>query len=317
MMQHFLKETDFPKEKLPRLFALARQLKERRRRFDFSHAPLAGRTWLLLFHKNSTRTRVSFEAGVSELGARAIFLQEESMQMKRGETIADTAKTLSRYAHGLIIRTHGHGVVEEFAREGSVPVINALTDFLHPCQTYSDAFTLAETWSSGNPEPAALKGRKLAFLGDCAGNMANSWILGAHLFGMDIALAGPEAYAPGKAVTALLEREGFTPRYHFTADPLEAVRRADAVYTDVWVSMGMEEESACRLEAMKPYQVTVPLIESAAPGAVFMHCLPAHPGQEAAREALDHPRSVVFEQAENRLHMQKALLCMLSQSPAE
>ena len=316
-MKHFLKETDFTKDELIELFALAKQLKENRRQGDLTFVPLAGQTWILLFHKNSTRTRVSFEVGARELGGNPIFLHEESIQMKRGESIADTAKVLSRYAHGLIIRTHGHEIVEEFAREGSLPVINALTDFLHPCQTYSDAFTLAEHWNPGQPNPDALRGRKLAFLGDCAANMANSWLLGAHLFGMEIALAGPEEYAPAGDIRQLLKKEGFSPRDHFTTDPREAVQGADVIYTDVWVSMGQEEEEDRRLEAMKPYQVTVEMLEQAAPEAVFMHCLPAHPGQEVAREALDDPRSIIFDQAENRLHMQKALLSRLAQQPGD
>lgn len=315
-MKHFLKETDFKASELPALFARARELKSTRGQAN-APKPLAGQTWALIFSKSSTRTRVSFEVGLHELGANPLFLNKNDIQMGRGETIEDTAKVLSRFVHGLIVRTFDHGDVERLAAAGTVPVINALTDFLHPCQIYTDAFTMAERWGRGATDAAgffgALRGRKIAFLGDTACNMANSWILGAALFGMKIALAGPREFAPAAELDAALVREGFDPKtaYEFTTDPFRAVQGADVVYTDVWVSMGKEEETKERLRTMAPYAVTGKLFAAAKPDALFMHCLPAHAGEEVMQEILDNPRSIIFDQAENRLHMQKAILAAL------
>lgn len=314
-MKHFLKETDFTRSELPKLFALARELK-RKRGAKSAPKPLAGHTWALIFSKSSTRTRVSFEVGIHELGGNPLFLNKNDIQMGRGETIEDTARVLSRFVHGLVVRTFDHSDVERLAAAGSVPVINALTDFLHPCQIYTDAFTMIERWAKGTSGAAlfgSLKGRKIAFLGDTACNMANSWILGANLFGMKIALAGPKEFAPAKELDAALEKEGFDPRsaYQFTTDPLEAVRGADVVYTDVWVSMGKEEETKARIKVMSPYAVTGKVFAGAKRDALFMHCLPAHAGEEVTQEVLDNPRSIIFDQAENRLHMQKAIMASL------
>src|SRR3954468_6246822 len=194
-MKHFLKETDFTRSELPKLFASARELKRTRGKRG-APTPLKGQTWALIFSKSSTRTRVSFEVGIHELGGNPLFLNRNDVQLGRGETIEDTAKVLSRFVHGLIVRTFDHRDVEQLAASGSVPVINALTDFLHPCQIYTDAFTMAERWAKGANLVGALRGRKIAFLGDTACNMANSWILGANLFGMKISLAGPEGLEP-------------------------------------------------------------------------------------------------------------------------
>jgi ornithine carbamoyltransferase len=314
-MKHFLKETDFTRSELPNLFALARELK--RSRGKKSHPrPLAGQTWALIFSKSSTRTRVSFEVGIHELGGNAIFLNKNDIQMGRGETIEDTARVMSRFVHGLVVRTFDHSDVERLAVAGSIPVINALTDFLHPCQIYTDAFTMMERWAKGSTGKAlfeSLRGRKIAFLGDTACNMANSWILGANLFGMKIALAGPKGFAPSDEFNTALEREGYDPKtgYTFTTDPMEAVRDADVVYTDVWVSMGKEEETKARIKQMSPYAVTAGVFAGAKRDAFFMHCLPAHAGEEVSQEVLDNPRSIIFDQAENRLHMQKAILAAL------
>jgi ornithine carbamoyltransferase len=315
-MKHFLQETDFARSELPKLFALARDLKRKRGKKG-APRPLAGQTWAMIFSKSSTRTRVSFEVGVHELGGNAIFLNKNDIQMGRGETIEDTARVMSRFVHGLIVRTFEHSDVERLATAGTVPVINALTDFLHPCQIYTDAFTMMERWAKGTGGAAlfgSLRGRKIAFLGDTACNMANSWILGANHFGMKIALAGPKGFAPAPALDALLERQGFDPKsaYRFTTDPLEAVRDADVVYTDVWVSMGKEEETKARIRQMSPYAVTGRVFAAAKPDALFMHCLPAHAGEEVTQEVLDHPRAIVFDQAENRLHLQKAVLATLA-----
>ncbi len=310
-MRHFLKETDFKESELPELFAQARDFKTQRG----SHArPLAGQTWALIFAKSSTRTRVSFEVGIHELGGNPLFLNAGDIQLGRGESVEDTARVLSRFVHGLVVRTFQHSDVERLATSGSVPVINGLTDFLHPCQIYADAFTMAEKWAGAGALVPALRGRKIAFLGDTACNMANSWVLGANHFGMKISLAGPASFAPGPELDALLAKSGFSGGYQFTTDPLEAVRGADVVYTDVWVSMGKEEESRERRRVLQPYAVTGRIFAAAKPDALFMHCLPAHPGEEVMPEVLDNPRSVIFDQAENRLHMQKAILATLAQA---
>ncbi len=312
-MKHFLKETDFTASELPALFELAREFKAKRG----SHAkPLAGKTWAMIFSKSSTRTRVSFEVGIHELGGNPLFLNKNDIQLGRGETIADTARVLSRFVHGLVIRTFDHAEVQQLADIGTIPVINALTDLLHPCQIFADLFTLAERWSGKNGEDlvGSLKGRKIAFVGDRGCNVANSWILGANLLGMKISLAGPPGFDAAPEFDALLTREGLAGGYEFTEDPDKAVRDADVVYTDVWVSMGKEEETAERIRVMSPFAVTTKLMAAAKPDAFFMHCLPAHAGQEVTQEVLDSPRSIIFDQAENRLHMQKAILATLAQA---
>jgi len=311
-MKHFLKETDFKPNEVGEVFSLARQFKRQRGRGTPSL--LAGQTWALLFAKSSTRTRVSFEVGIHELGGNPLFLNKNDIHLGRSESIEDTAQVLSRFVHGLIVRTFDHADVERLAAAGTVPVVNALTDFLHPCQIYADAFTMAERWAQGDDLAGSLRGRKIAFLGDTACNMANSWILGAGLFGMKISLAGPKGFAPGPAINALLAREGLADGYRFTHDPFEAVQDADVVYTDVWVSMGKEGEAQERARAMAPYAVTAKLFAAAKKDALFMHCMPAHPGEEVEQAVLDNPRSVIFDEAENRLHVQKALLATLSAS---
>lgn len=313
-MKHFLKETDFTLPEVAEVMSLARELKAARGRQ--ASAALAGQTWAMIFSKSSTRTRVSFEVGIHELGGNPLFLNRNDIQLGRGESIEDTARVLSRFVHGLIVRTFDHSDVERLAANGTVPVVNALTDFLHPCQIYTDAFTVAERWSPacGGDLLGSLRGRKIAFLGDTSCNMAYSWALGANLFGMKIALSGPESFRPSKDFEAFLAREGFPGGFTFTTDPREAVRGADVVYTDVWVSMGKEEETKERLRTMAPYQVTASLFAAAKPDAYFLHCLPAHAGEEVTEEVLANPRSVIFDQAENRLHVQKAILTMLARS---
>jgi ornithine carbamoyltransferase len=308
-MKHFLKETDFTASELPALFDLARELKRSRGR----HAkPLEGQTWAMIFSKSSTRTRVSFDVGIHELGGHPLFLAKNDIQLGRGESIEDTAKVLSRFIHGLIVRTYDHREVEQLAATGSIPVINALTDLLHPCQIYADMFTLAERWARNGDLVGSLRGKKVAFVGDQGCNVANSWIMGANLFGMKISLAGPEGFDAAPEFDQLLAKEGFANAYQFTTDAYEAVKDADVVYTDVWVSMGKEEETKERLRVMSPYQVTPELLAAAKPDAWFMHCLPAHAGEEVTQAVLDNPRSIIFDQAENRLHMQKAIMATLS-----
>lgn len=308
-MRHFLKDTDFASAEIAKIFDLAARLKRERGTHE---KPLAGQTWALIFSKSSTRTRVSFEVGIHELGGNPLFLNRNDIQIGRGETVEDTAKVLSRFVHGLIVRTYEQSEVERLAAAGSIPVINALTDFLHPCQIYTDAFTMAERWGRGGDLFASLKGRKIAFLGDTACNMAYSWILGAALFGMKISLSGPKEFAPGADIDAQLARDGLPRNYHFTTDPYEAVKDADVVYTDVWVSMGKEEETKERIRVMSPYQVTAKLFAAAKSDAYFMHCLPAHAGEEVEQAVLDNPRSIIFDEAENRLHVQKAILATLA-----
>jgi ornithine carbamoyltransferase len=266
----------------------------------------------MIFSKSSTRTRVSFEVGIHELGGNPLFLNRNDIQLGRGETIEDTARVLSRFVHGLVVRTFDHSEVEQLAAQGSIPVINALTDLLHPCQIFADAFTLAERWGKGNNLVEALRGKKIAFVGDRGCNVANSWILGANLFGMKISLAGPKGFDAAKEFDQLLAAEGYAKKYEFTTDAYEAVRDADVVYTDVWVSMGKEEETKERIRVMSPFAVTEKLFAAAKPGALFMHCLPAHVGQEVVQGVLDNPRSIIFDQAENRLHMQKAIMATLA-----
>ena len=308
-MKHFLKETDCPRSYLDGLFSLAREYKVQRGRHG---KPLAGQTWAMIFSKSSTRTRVSFEVGIHELGGNPLFLNRNDIQLGRGESLADTARVLSRFVHGLIVRTFDHAEVQQLADTGSIPVINALTDLLHPCQIFADAFSLAERWGQGQDLVGSLRGRKIAFVGDRGCNVANSWIMGANLLGMKISLAGPNGFDAAPEFNQLLAAEGYAGGYHFTTDPYEAVKDADVVYTDVWVSMGKEEETTERIKLMSPYTVNPELMAAAKPGALFMHCLPAHAGQEVTQAVLDSPASIIFDQAENRLHMQKAIMATLA-----
>ncbi len=312
-MKHFLKETDLTPSEVSEVFSLARDFKSGRGKHGSS--VLAGQTWALVFAKSSTRTRVSFEVGINELGGHPLYLNAGDIQLGRGESLEDTARVLSRFVHGIVIRTYDHAEVERLAGASGVPVINGLTDFLHPCQVYADAFTAAERWAGpGGDLLGALRGRKIAFLGDTSFNMANSWILGASLFGMRISLAGPAGYEPKERIRAQLRAEGRAPEFEFTTDPAKAAEGADIVYTDVWASMGQEEQAAARTARMRPYAVTARLFAAAKPDALFMHCLPAHPGEEVEQAVLDNPRSVIFDEAENRLHVQKAVLSVLSRS---
>ncbi|MBN1404866.1 MAG: ornithine carbamoyltransferase [Opitutales bacterium] len=309
-MRHFLKETDFSHDEAAAVFQNAANLKAQRGKLG--RGTLDGQTWGLLFAKSSTRTRVSFEVGIHELGAHPMYLDQRTTQIGRGETISDTARVLSRYIHGLVIRTYGHEIVEEFAQFATVPVVNALTDFLHPCQIYTDAFTLAERWAKpGQRLIDSLKGKKLAYIGDCSNNMANSWILGGAMFGMKIALSGPAGYGPGVEIRKQLANDGLEDNFLFTTDPLEAAADADVLYTDVWVSMGQEAEEAERLTNFKPYTIDAKLMAAAKKDALFMHCLPAHIGMEVSQEVYESPASIIFDQAENRLHVQKAIVSAL------
>lgn len=309
-IQHFLKVTDLTIEQLGEALEVTAGMKSTRG--NCPHKPLQGETWALLFHKSSTRTRVSFEVGIHELGGHAMILDQKRLQTGRGETVADTAKVLSRYIHGLIIRTFEHSIIEEFARHSSIPVVNALTDSLHPCQIVSDLFSISERIGERGNLLASLKGRKLAFLGDCGSNMAQSWILAGAMAGMEIVLSGPAEFSPDPLIDNWLEEAGLPKTYAFTENAGDAADGADVLYTDVWVSMGDEQERDQRIKAMLPYQVNANLMRKAREDAVFMHCLPAHEGEEVSSDVYHSSRSIVFDQAENRLHAQKAILSFLS-----
>ncbi|MDA1000057.1 MAG: ornithine carbamoyltransferase [bacterium] len=266
---------------------------------------LAGKTFTLLFEKHSTRTRVSFEAGIAQLGGTGIFLTTKETQLGRGETIADSAKVLGRYTDGIIIRTYGHDRIEEFAENAAVPVINALTDLHHPCQALADVLTLREKFGK-------MKGLKIAYLGD-GNNVLHSLLLVAAPLGISVSAACPPPYHPDSGVVdeALALAAGSGATIYIGDSIEEACRGAHAIYTDVWTSMGQEEEAAERRRRLLPYQVHGEVFHGADRNAVFMHCLPAHRGEEVTAEIIDGPRSVVFDQAENRLHAQKALLELL------
>ncbi len=295
-MRHFLAIPDLTRAELERLFDLAARMKSG----EYREKPLAGRTLGMIFAKSSTRTRVSFEVGAFQLGGHALFLSARDIQLGRGEPIRDTARVLSRYLDGIMIRTYDHADVEELARYATVPVINGLTDLLHPCQVLADLLTVRE--SLGGWE-----GRVVAWIGD-GNNMANSWINAAGTFGFELRLACPEHYRPNPAV---LERNRKLAPIVLTADPREAARGAHVVNTDVWASMGQEEEQEERAHAFQGYIVDEGLMRLADPEAIFLHCLPAHRGEEVAEAVLEGPRSRVWNQAENRLHVQKALMAML------
>jgi ornithine carbamoyltransferase len=255
----------------------------------------------MIFEKSSTRTRVSFEVGTFQLGGHALFLSSRDIQIGRGEPIRDTARVLSRYVNGIMIRTFGHEVVEELARYATVPVINGLTDLLHPCQVMADLLTIQESFG---PD---LRPRRIAWVGD-GNNMANSWLNAAYRFGFELRLACPEGYRPDAEILA---RARGVARILLTADPAEAVAGADVVNTDVWTSMGQEAETAAREKAFAGYHVDAALMNRAQPSAIFLHCLPAHRGEEVTDEVMDGRASRVWPQAENRMHTEVALLYAL------
>jgi ornithine carbamoyltransferase len=293
-----------PKAEVDRLLTLAADLKKKQR-LGIPHPLLKGKTLGLLFQKPSTRTRVSFEAGMHQLGGHALVLPMADIQLSRGETVADTARVLSRYLDGIVVRTYDHSTVEEWAHEATMPVINGLTDLSHPCQALSDLLTI-------NEKKGRLKGIKIAYVGD-GNNVANSLIEVAAKMGMIITLGCPSGYQPDQHVVDLARVEaGKTGAViELSQDPNVAVKDADVVYADVWISMGREREQARRLRVLAPYQVNSRLVAKAKPDAIVMHCLPAHRGEEITADVLDGPQSVVIDQAENRLHMQKAILTQL------
>lgn len=293
-----------PRQQIDALLRLAADLKTKQQR-GVAHTLLPGKTLGLLFQKPSTRTRVSFEAGMNQLGGHTLALPMADIQLSRGESVADTARVLSRYLDGIVIRTYDHATVQEWAAEASMPVINGLTDLCHPCQGLSDLLTIRE-------KKGRFTGLKLAYVGD-GNNVANSLIEIAAKTGMAITLGCPAGYQPDQHVVdrARLEAESTGANIEIVDDPKIAVKEADIVYTDVWISMGREREQARRLKALAPYQLNGRLLQRAKPDAIVMHCLPAHRGEEITAEVLDGPQSTVIDQAENRLHMQKAILVQL------
>jgi ornithine carbamoyltransferase len=295
-VRHFLAIPDFSCPELVALFELA----ERMKRGEYAEKPLAGKTLGMIFAKSSTRTRVSFEVGAFQLGGHALFLSARDIQLGRGEPIRDTARVLSRYLDGIMIRTFDHADVEELARYSSVPVINGLTDLLHPCQVLADLLTVRESLGGWD-------GKVVAWVGD-GNNMANSWLNAAGTLGFELRLACPEKYPPNAEI---LRRNQAKARITLTTSPREAVRGAHVVTTDVWASMGQEEEQEIRAQAFQGYIVDADLMRLAAPDAIFLHCLPAHRGEEVSEEVFEGPQSRVWDEAENRLHVQKALMATL------
>ncbi|PKN35089.1 MAG: ornithine carbamoyltransferase [Deltaproteobacteria bacterium HGW-Deltaproteobacteria-19] len=301
MKKDLLTEYDLTIEEFDRLFARSGEMKAELRQ-GRPHPSLAGKVLGMIFEKSSTRTRLSFEVAMIQLGGKAIFLSSRDIQIGRGETVADTARILSRYIDGVMIRTFGQEMVEEFARYATIPVVNGLTDLLHPCQILSDLFTIIE--KRGRYEDL-----KIAYVGD-GNNIANSWLNAAARLPFHLSLACPERYEPDRTILDRAVREA--PRsVALYRDPREAVRDADIVYTDVWASMGQESEKDVREKAFQGYCVDEALLRLAKPEALVMHCLPAHRGEEISAGVMDGPRSIVFDQAENRLHVQKAILEML------
>jgi ornithine carbamoyltransferase len=292
----FLAITDFSAAEIEELFRLAAKMKAGK----YGKQPLAGKVLAMVFAKSSTRTRVSFEVGAYQLGGHALFLSARDIQLGRGEPIKDTARVLSRYVDGIMIRTFAHADVLELACYAAVPVINGLTDLLHPCQVLADVFTVREALGGWD-------GKVVAWVGD-GNNMANSWLHAAEVLGFELRLACPEGYEPDHDT---FERAKRTAHVSITEEPEEAVRGAHVVTTDVWASMGQESQAEKRALAFKGYTVDGELMGLAAREAIFLHCLPAHRGEEVTDEVIEGPQSRVFDEAENRLHVQKALLATL------
>jgi ornithine carbamoyltransferase len=293
----FLAIPDFSTQELLETLDLAARMKSG----EYRERPLEGKTLAMIFTKSSTRTRVSFEVGTLQLGGHALFLSSRDIQLGRGEPIRDTARVLSRYVDGIMIRTFAQQDVEHLARFGSVPVINGLTDLLHPCQIMADLLTIRENFGED------LSAVKVAWIGD-GNNMANSWLNAAYRLGFELRLAVPEGYEPDAAI---LERARSTANILITRDPMEAAEGADVVNTDVWASMGQEEEAAERARAFAGYCVDDALMARTSDRSIFLHCLPAHRGEEVSDSVIEGVRSRVFDEAENRLHVQKAIMAKL------
>ncbi|HKV07082.1 MAG TPA: ornithine carbamoyltransferase [Thermoanaerobaculia bacterium] len=299
MARHLISIHDLTAREVAGLFKLAADVKANPGKYATA---LKQKSLGMIFEKSSTRTRVSFEVGMVQMGGHALFLSSRDIQLGRGEPISDTAQVLSRYVDGIMARTFAHQTVVDLARYGSIPVINGLTDDLHPCQALADYFTLGEIFGD-------LKGRKLAYVGD-GNNMAHSLMFGASKAGMDVAVASPKGYEVKEHYANLAKQDAQAAgtKVILTNDPAEAVKGASAVYTDVWASMGQEAEAQERLKAFRGFEVNAALMAHAQKDAVFLHCLPAHRGEEVSAEVADGPQSRIFDEAENRLHVQKAVM---------
>ena len=298
-MKHLLKLLDCTPEEITSILDLADQLKYERKH-HISHRLLEGNSIGLIFKKSSTRTRVSFETGMFQLGGQALFLSSRDLQIGRGEPVQDTARVLSRYLDGIMIRTYEQKEVEDLAKYGSIPIINGLTDFCHPCQVLADLMTIREKYG-------VLKGLKMCYIGD-GNNMANSLIVGGLKSDMQVSIATPGNYRPAKEV---LDFAAGNDAFTLVNDPIKAVENADVVITDTWTSMGQEEEKKIRQQAFQGYQINDELMAAAKPGAMVMHCLPAYRGQEITEKIFEEHASEIFEEAENRLHAQKAVMVTL------
>lgn len=302
--RHLLTLQDWSEDEIYQSLALALKLKAEQKAGGCEKR-LAGKTLAMIFAKSSTRTRVSFEVGAAQLGAHALFLSTADIQLGRGEPIADTAKVLSRMVDGIMIRTFRQSDLEQLAQHGSIPIINGLTDAFHPCQVLADLLTVYE-------HKGTLKGLKLAFIGD-GNNMAHSLLIGCSKLGLDVAIASPKGYQPNPAYVGWAKEnaKAHASRVEITEDPTAAADQADVVYTDVWASMGQEAEAQERQKAFDGYQVNESLMQCAKDDALFLHCLPAHRGEEVSAGVIDGAHSVVFDEAENRLHAQKAVMALL------
>jgi ornithine carbamoyltransferase len=297
MTEDFLAIPDFTKDELNALFDLAQRMKDGK----YTDKPLAGQSLAMIFMKSSTRTRVSFEVGTSQLGGHALFLSPRDVQLGRGEPIADTARVLSRYVDGIMIRTFAHQDIEELAKFADVPIINGLTDLQHPCQILADLLTVRQ-------HLGRIEGKKYAWIGD-GNNMANSWIDAAYRFGFELAIACPKGYEPADHLLERAQKSGA--KVTVVRDPMEAAAGADVVNTDVWASMGQEQEQKARERAFAGFTVDEKLMKSADKSAIFLHCLPAHRGEEVSNDVIEGPQSRVWDEAENRLHIQKAIMATL------
>ncbi len=295
MEKDLLTIKDLTGEEVMELFQLAKEIKNN---IDAHRKDLAGKVLAMIFEKPSLRTRVTFETGIYQLGGIGIYLAPQDIQLGKREAVEDVARNLSRWVDGIMIRTFGQDILEKMAENATVPVINALSDLYHPCQILADLFTI---WEKGHD----LKNFTLAYVGD-GNNIAHSLIWGAARTGMKLRIATPKGYEPNMEIVEAARREGA--HIELYTDPREAVKGVDAIYTDVWASMGQEAEREKRLKVFPPYQVNMELFSLAKETAYFMHCLPAHRGEEVTDEVLDHPRSIVLDQAENRLHIQKAIM---------